>query len=144
MLDADILFPKNDPDYVESEGVARPLKTRHPDLCGSGQLALLPPVHGSNWSTKSIRLPSFYFNESNGTTGVPFITSRDEIDIPMAIAESVLRDAPAVNPEPSRRHPLATNTHRLPCSSHASKLHLRISEEPSPDRDRRQKYAGRQ
>ncbi len=97
MLDADILISKNDPDHIEPEGVSRPLKARHPDLCGSAQLPLLSPVHSSDRPAKSVRLPRLHFDERDRATRVLLLTSRNEIDVAMPVAESMLGDVPTMN-----------------------------------------------
>ena len=97
VLHTDLLLFEDHSDHIEPEGVSRPLKTRHPDLCGSAQLALLSPVHSSDRPAKGVRLPRLHFDERDRATRVVLLTSRNEIDVTMPVAESMLGDVPAVN-----------------------------------------------
>src|SRR3954471_3659743 len=127
VLDPDCLCPKNDPDHVESEGIARTLKARDPDLRRTAQLTLLPPVHGADRTAKGIIGPRLHFDESDGAVGIVLRARCDEINIAMAVPEAMLNDVPAVNPEPPRRDTLAFHSHRLSRFGHESQsraLHL--------------------
>jgi len=52
MLNTDVLWTKNHPDDVESKGVTRSLKARHPDFGRSAEFTLLTPAHLSHRTTK--------------------------------------------------------------------------------------------
>ena len=113
VLNPDCLCPKNDPDHVESEGIAGTLKSRDPNLRRTAQLTLLSPIHGTDRTSKGIARPRLYFNESDGAIGLVLCARSDEIDVAMAVAEAMLDDVPAMNLEPFRRDALAFYSHRL-------------------------------
>src|SRR5438034_9583835 len=121
VLDAHLLRLKNDPDYIEPEGVARLLEARDPNFGRSAELALLSPVDRAHRPTEIVRRAGFHFDKSNCSPSVAFVTGGDKIDIPMAVAKSTLRDAPTVHHEPARCDALAPLAHRLACLRHEGK-----------------------
>jgi len=115
MLDANFLRLKNDPDDIESEGVARLLEARYPDLGGSTELALLSPVDGAHRSTEIVRRARLHLDECHGSPGPLALGSgRDQIDVPAPISKPPFGNLPAVNREPSLRDFFAFATHDLP------------------------------
>ena len=120
VLDADIFCSKNDPDHVEPEGITGSLETGNPDLRRSAQLALLPPVHCSDRSTERIAGARLHFHERNRAMRICLTTTRDEIDVAMAVSKTMLDDIPAVDAQPSRRHSFAFDAHRLPRIRHGA------------------------
>jgi hypothetical protein len=96
VLDSDVISTKNDPDHVESKGVAGLLKARHPDLCGTAQLALLAPIDGADWATEIGGGAGFHFYECH-RAGVALGLRRHEVDVAVAVPESALGDLPPVD-----------------------------------------------
>ncbi len=115
VLDANFLRLKNDPDDIESEGVARPLEARHPDLGGSTELALLSPVDGAHRAAEIVRRAGLHLDERHGSPG-PFTLGSgcDQIDVPAPISESPLRNLPTMNRKPSLGDSFALASHDLP------------------------------
>ena len=116
MLDTHVLRTKNHPDHIESKGVTRLLKARHPDFCGSAELTLFPPAHLRHRAPERVGSTGLNFDEGHG----PFRptwreTGRDEVDVTMPILESPLGDLPAVNAEPFLGDALALHSHGLAC-----------------------------
>jgi len=127
VLDFDVLGSNDDPDDVESKVVTGTLKSRHPNHRRAAQFALLPPANLREWATESVAGSGLYFHEGYGSVRVRFFTSRDQIDIPMAILETMVSDVPAVNAKPSRCDALSANAHRLTAGSHGAELSDRCS-----------------
>ena len=116
MLDTHILRTKNHPDHIEPEGVSGLLESGHPDLGGTAELALLPPVDSAHGTAEISAGSSLHFDEGHGPFGPAWReTRRDEVDVTVAILESTLGDLPAVNAEPFLRDALALHSHRLAC-----------------------------
>jgi len=116
MLNPDFLLAKNDPDHIEPEGVSGLLEPGHPDLGGTAELALLPPVHSAHRTPKVCGSTGLNFDESHG----PFRpawreTCRDEVNVTVPILEAALGYLPAVNAEPFLRDALSLHSHRLAC-----------------------------
>ena len=115
VLDADVLAAENYADDIETKGVTRTLKARHPDLRGAAELALFPPAHGGYGAAERKGSAGLNFDERNGSLGpVSGFTCRDEVNVTMPILEPPLRDLPAVDREPPLRDFLAFEAHRLP------------------------------
>ena len=116
MLNPDFLLAKNDPDHIEPEGVSWLLESRHPDLRGTAELALLPPVHSAHRTAKVRRSTGLNFDEGHGPFGPAWReTRRDEVDVTVPILESTLGYLPAMNAEPFLRDAFALHSHRLAC-----------------------------
>ena len=115
VLDAHFLRFKNDPNDIESEGVARLLEARYPDLGGSTELALLSPVNGAHRSTEIVRRARLDLDERDGSPGPGALGSRrNQIDVPAPISKPALSNLPTVNSEPSLRDSFAFASHDLP------------------------------
>ena len=115
VLDANFLRLKNDPDDIESEGVAGPLEARYPDLGGSTELALLSPVDGAHRSTEIVRRAGLHLDERNGSPGaLTFRSGCNQIDVPSSISKPPLGNLPAVNRKPSLGDSFAFASHDLP------------------------------
>jgi len=115
VLDANFLCFKNDPDDIESEGVARPLEARNPDLGGTTEFALLSPIDRAHWTTEIVRRAGFHFYERHGSAGaLTFRSGCDQIDVPAPISKPPLGDLPPVNRKPSLRDFFAFASHDLP------------------------------
>jgi len=111
VLDAHLLRFKNDPDYIESEGVARLLEAGDPNFGRSAELALLSPVDGAHRPPEIVRRARFYLNEGDRPSGVMLVTGHDKIDIPMTVPKPTLGNAPAVDLEPASCDALTPLSH---------------------------------
>ena len=115
MLDANFLRLKNDPDDIESEGVARPLEARYPDLGGSTELALLSPVDGAHRTTEIVRRARLHLDERHGSPlPLALRSRRDQINVAAAISKSPLCNLPTMNRKPSLGDFFAFASHDLP------------------------------
>jgi hypothetical protein len=115
VLDANFLRFKNDPDDIESEGVARLLEARYPDLGGSTELALLSPIDGAHGATEIVRRARLNLDERHGSPGPLALRSgRDQIDVPAPISKPSLSNLPTMNRKPSLGDSLALASHELP------------------------------
>src|SRR6267143_4340354 len=86
VLDTHVIRTKDDSDHVEPKGVAGLLKTRHPDLCGTAQLALLAPIDGADRASEISRRPGFHFYECDRASLAVWLR-RHEVDVTVAISE---------------------------------------------------------
>ena len=114
MLNPDFLLAKNDPDHIEPEGVSGLLESGHPDLGGTAELALLPPVDGAHRSPKISRGAGLYLYEGDGSPRL-LAARGDEVNVTVPILEAALGYLPAVNAEPFLRDALSLHSHRLAC-----------------------------
>ena len=106
VLDADVLRTENYPNYVETKGVTRTLKARHPDFSRTDELTLFSPAHRRSGPAERPDAPGLHFDERYYSSGSR-ISSGDKIDVSMAVPKSALGDLPAVNGEPSLSDSLA-------------------------------------
>jgi len=115
VLDANFLRLKNDPDDIESEGVARLLGSAISDLGGSTELTLLSPVDGADGAAEIVRRAGLYLDERHGSTGaLTFRSGGDQIDVPAPISKPPLSNLPAVDVEPLLGDALTFTSHDLP------------------------------
>ena len=115
VLDANLLRLKNDPDDIESEGVARLLEARYPHLGGSTELPLLSPVDGAHRTTEIVRRARLHFDERHSSARALTLRSgRNQIDVTAPISKPPLGNLPAMNRKPSLRDSLTSSSHDLP------------------------------
>src|SRR3954471_21964203 len=85
VLDADVLRSKNDSDHIESEGVARPLKSGHPHFRRAAELSLFSPVHSPDRPAEGVRFPGLHLHQGDRASGFWLDPGRDQIDVAVAV-----------------------------------------------------------
>lgn len=99
---------EQDPDDIETKLVARTAVPGHPHPARATQLALLPPVYGSQRPPETGRLSGLYLDKRHHSPARSVGLGRNEVDIPMPAPKSAVQNFPAMLNQPHFRHSLAS------------------------------------
>lgn len=107
---------KHHPYDIESIGIPRSVKARHPVSCRPRKLTLLSPVNRPQGAAERRRYSRLHFNERDHSLDATMLRPfRDQIDVTVSAAKSAVENVPPFSLEKLLGNPLAAFAQHLTC-----------------------------